>query len=169
MVRCYIALGGNIGPVLKAFAGALAELRAEKEIRVLYRSRLYISQAMLLSAQSASQPNYYNAVCAIDTTLAPFCLLQKLQAIENRYGHNRRVRWAPRTLDLDLLLYGQTCLDTETLIIPHPGLTQRAFVLLPLADIAADVAIGATGKTVQHHVARLKNPWENMIQVITLW
>lgn len=169
MAKCYIAFGGNTGAVLQAFSAALAHLCADPNTQLIARSRLYITEAMQLPTQHTHQPHYYNAVCAFHTTLTPMTLLQKLQALEDHFGHNRNMRWAPRTLDLDLLTYDAQCIQTHTLTIPHPGLTQRAFVLLPLADIAADMIIAATQQTVQQHLARMQAPYNNIIQIITLW
>jgi len=92
------------------------------------------------------QPDFVNAVAALSTSLAPQGLLQELLAIEVRHGRRRDgTHWGPRTLDLDLLLYGDTVLDTPGLILPHPGLHERAFVLYPLADIAPGLSVPGLG------------------------
>ena len=88
------------------------------------------------------QPDFINAVAALETRLTPQTLLQALLAIEVQHGRRRDgMRWGPRSLDLDLLLYGDTLLDTPGLVLPHPGMHERAFVLYPLADIAPGLSV----------------------------
>ena len=90
----------------------------------------------------ADQPDFINAVVAIDTSLGPLVLLDGLQAIENSHHRKRgAVQWGPRTLDLDLLLYGNTRIDESRLTVPHPGMHERSFVLRPLADIAPSLVL----------------------------
>ena len=94
-----------------------------------------------------SQPDYINAVAQLRTSLPPEALLDKLQSIEQQQDRVRTVRWGPRTVDLDILLYDNMLCDTERLTIPHPRMAERAFVLLPLADINRDLSL-PNGKTV---------------------
>ncbi len=94
------------------------------------------------------QPDYINAVAVLSTTLDPHRLLAELQAIEQRHNRVRKRRWGERTLDLDLLLYGDFQIVTAALTVPHPGLHERAFVLYPLAEIAPDVIIPGQGRAV---------------------
>ena len=96
-------------------------------------------------AGDATGPDYLNAVAALETGLPPSALLQALLEIERAHGRARPYRHAPRTLDLDLLLHGASRLDTPELILPHPRLHERAFVLVPLADIAPDLQIPGLG------------------------
>ena len=84
------------------------------------------------------QPDYVNAVAGFKTSLSPIDLLDALQSIENQQGRLRELRWGPRTLDLDLLLYDDQCIDSPRLVVPHYGMRERSFVLVPLSDIAAD-------------------------------
>jgi len=139
----YIGLGSNLDDpeeqVLRA-SRAVANLPESREIAF---SGLYRSDPM----GPQDQPSYINAVMALDTTLSPFELLASLQTIERDHGRVRKgVRWGPRTLDLDILLYGRACVRTESLIIPHAGLAQRPFVLYPLAEIAPpDLTIPGKG------------------------
>lgn len=92
------------------------------------------------------QPDYINAVAALETALAPLELLAALRVIEQRHGRRRDgTRWGPRTLDLDILLHGELLLDTPELMLPHPGLHERAFVLYPLMDIAPELVIPGRG------------------------
>lgn len=140
-VRAYVALGSNLGDsrgvVEQAFAG-LAGLPGCKLIR---RSALYRSAPVGVGRQ----PDFINAVVALDTTLAPTALLSALLDLEARHGRTRHVPLAARTLDLDLLLHGDTVLDTPDLQLPHPRLHLRAFVLLPLAEIAPELVIPGFG------------------------
>ncbi|MGS2724207.1 2-amino-4-hydroxy-6-hydroxymethyldihydropteridine diphosphokinase [Porticoccus sp. GXU_MW_L64] len=137
MTLAYIALGSNLSdPVQQVTQGldAIAELR---QCQLLKRSPWYRSAPL----GPSGQPDYINGVCAIDTTLEPLPLLHQLQTIENRQGRVRTERWGPRTLDLDILLYGDLSLNTPELQLPHPRMAERNFVLLPLADIAADLVM----------------------------
>jgi 2-amino-4-hydroxy-6-hydroxymethyldihydropteridine diphosphokinase len=122
---------------------AIEELGAIPDSLLIARSSLYGSKPM----GAADQPNYVNAVVAIDTVLSPQALLQVLQAIERRRGRERTgEQWGPRVLDLDLLLYGGRRIDTADLTIPHPGLHERDFVLVPLEEIAGDISIPGRGR-----------------------
>lgn len=129
-----IGLGGNLGDAPATLLRALAALRATPGIRVLACSPLYRSHAI----GPAGQPDYANAVALLATTLSPHDLLDTLQAIEQGEGRMRELRWGARTLDLDLLLYGDRVIRDERLTVPHAEMTRRKFVLQPLADIAAD-------------------------------
>lgn len=93
----------------------------------------------------ADQPDYINAVTALETHLEPYALLAELQALEALHGRNRERHWGPRTLDLDLLLYGALQLRDSRLTVPHPGLIERVFVVVPLLEIAADLVIPGVG------------------------
>ncbi len=134
MIRAYLGLGSNLEQPARQLSRALEALAA------LPRSRLACVSAVYRSAAvgPGSQPDYLNAVAGLDTALAPLALLTRLQAIELGQGRVRTVRWGPRTLDLDLLLYGQRKIDTPRLQVPHPRLAERDFVLYPLAEIAGE-------------------------------
>lgn len=143
--RAYIGLGSNLDDPVTQVTTALQELGAIADTRCIARSGLYQSTAMIAMG-AADQPDYINAVAALDTGLAPMQLLEALQAIEQRHGRTRNgEKWGPRTLDLDLLLYENRQLATEHLIIPHPGLHERNFVLYPLAELAPDIDIPGRG------------------------
>jgi len=136
MVFAYIGLGANLGQAqatLRQAADALAQTPGVEsmELSPFYRS----------APIDSSGPDYVNAVARIETTLAPLALLDALQAIENAHGRLRPYRNAPRTLDLDLLLYGSQAIDTPRLTVPHPRMHERAFVLKPLSDLAADLCL----------------------------
>jgi 2-amino-4-hydroxy-6-hydroxymethyldihydropteridine diphosphokinase len=141
MIRAYVALGSNLGdPVgtLKAAIESLAALRGSllKAVSSLYRTA---------PVGLKHQPDFINAVVALDTRLPPADLLQELFAVEAHFGRRRGVKNAPRTLDLDLLLHGDTVQDDPELTLPHPRMHERAFVLAPLAEIAPDIAIPGRG------------------------
>jgi len=128
--RAYIGLGANLGDARAALEAACAALAALPSTRWVARSGWYRSAPV-----DSSGPDYLNGVAAIDTALAPLVLLDALQAIEADHGRERPYRNAPRTLDLDLLLYGEQALDTPRLTLPHPRAHLRAFVLLPMAEL----------------------------------
>lgn len=140
--QAYVALGSNLDDPAAQVMSALGELDTLPRTRCTKRSSLYRSVPM----GPADQPDYINAVAELHTDLAPEELLDHLQAIERHHGRVRGAeRWGPRTLDLDLLLYGERVLRTERLTIPHPGLHERAFVLYPLYEIAPEVWIPQKG------------------------
>ena len=129
--RAYVALGANLGDPTRTLIHACRQIDALPTTRIAAHSSLYRSAPV-----DASGPDFLNAVVALDTGLAPLALLAQLQRIEDSSGRERPYRHAPRTLDLDLLLHGDQRLATDTLALPHPRMQQRAFVLLPLAEIA---------------------------------
>jgi 2-amino-4-hydroxy-6-hydroxymethyldihydropteridine diphosphokinase len=141
-VRAYVGIGSNLddpsSQVRRAFQ-ALATLPAG---RCMARSPLYRTAPV---GGPPGQPDYLNAVVALDTALDPDALLTALQEIESAQGRIRNVRWGPRTLDLDLLLYGALIRDDPRLTLPHPRLHERAFVLYPLYDIAPTLLLPGRG------------------------
>jgi 2-amino-4-hydroxy-6-hydroxymethyldihydropteridine diphosphokinase len=139
-VRAYVALGANLGDPAVTLHAALAGLGRLPDTTLAAQSSLYATQPV-----DAGGPDYCNAVAALDTRLGALDLFRALQDIERAHGRERSYRNAPRTLDLDLLLYGDTLMDTPELILPHPRMHLRAFVLAPLAEIAPDLAIPAHG------------------------
>jgi 2-amino-4-hydroxy-6-hydroxymethyldihydropteridine diphosphokinase len=140
--RAYVGLGANLG------ADLFATLRlAAQGLAALPGTRLVaLSGAWRSAPVDAGGPDFLNAVAALDTTLEPIPLLNALQAIEQTHGRERPYRNAPRTLDLDLLLYDDLVLDTPRLTLPHPRLGERAFVLRPLLEIAPALSHLATGE-----------------------
>ncbi len=137
----YIGLGSNLDDPRRQVTQALAELGSLPGSRLLASSSLYRTPPM----GPPGQPDYINAVAQIETALAPHALLDALQAIERAHDRVRSVRWGPRTLDLDLLLYDQQEIADERLCVPHPGLTERAFVVLPLLEIAPTLRVPGFG------------------------
>lgn len=137
-VTAYIGLGSNLEEPRAQLRRALEALGRLERSELLRSSPFYRSAPM----GPADQPDYLNAVAALRTELPPLELLDRLQAIETEQGRRRGAqRWGPRTLDLDLLLYGQERIDSPRLSVPHPGLTERSFVLVPLLDIAPDLVL----------------------------
>ena len=141
MNTAYVALGANLGNPTAAVLAAFAALANLPESRVARCSSLYRTAPVGI----LSQPDFVNAVAVLETTLAPEALLDALLDIEARFGRVRRERNGPRTLDLDLLLYDDIELDLPRLTLPHPRLHLRAFVLLPLAEVAPELAIPRRG------------------------
>jgi 2-amino-4-hydroxy-6-hydroxymethyldihydropteridine diphosphokinase len=139
-IRAYIGLGANLGDARAQVEAAIAALAATPGVRLIARSSLYRTAPV-----DAGGPDYVNAAAAIDTALEPHALLQGLQAIENRFGRERPYRNAPRTLDLDLLLYGDLQSADPVLTLPHPRLHLRAFVLRPLAELAPELQLPGLG------------------------
>ena len=138
MIRAYIAIGSNLGDPVTQTKNAIAALKQVPGVQVVAESSLYSSTPM----GPQDQPDYINAVVAIDTTLAPLALLDQTQAIELEHGRVRKAeRWGPRTLDLDIILYGNLLHDCERLTVPHYGMKVREFVLYPLAEIAPDLIL----------------------------
>ena len=135
-VSAYVGLGANLGDSRAALTAALDALGRLRETRLVVVSSFYRSAPV-----DSSGPDYLNAVAEISTQLSPHELLADLQRIELQHGRERPYRNAPRTLDLDLLLYGNQTLRTPTLTVPHPRLHERAFVLLPLVEIAPHIPI----------------------------
>ncbi|MEI6430455.1 MAG: 2-amino-4-hydroxy-6-hydroxymethyldihydropteridine diphosphokinase [Pseudanabaena sp. ELA607] len=137
---CAIALGSNLasnlGNSLDLVQAALQALGNLPTIKVMQVSRWYSTKAVTLP-HSAPQPDYVNGCAILQTSLLPHQLLAVLLEIEAQFGRQRRERWGARTLDLDLLLYDDWILNTVDLVVPHPRMVERAFVLVPLAEIAA--------------------------------
>ena len=151
----FIGLGSNLSHPRRQIARAMRALARLPQSRVVAISPNYLSAPM---GTSEAQPDYVNAVVAVRTTLAPRALLRRLQAIERRQHRRRETgdsRNAPRTLDLDLLLYGGRRIRVAHLVVPHPRMHERAFVLRPLLDIAPAASIPGHGLARRHwHAAR---------------
>lgn len=137
--RCFVGLGANLGDAPAAVLGAIDALGQLPGTTLVRASRLYRTAAWGV----AEQPDFINAVAMLDTGLEPVALLEALLQIERDAGRDRSAatRWGPRALDLDLLLYADRVIDIAGLRVPHPHLHERAFVLVPLVEIAPDVRI----------------------------
>ncbi len=140
--RAYVALGANLGDAPAAVEAAIAELGRLPSTRLAARSSLYRTAPV----GYADQPDFVNAVAALDTTLTPRALLDALLALEHARGRTRDFPNAPRTLDLDVLLYGAQAVREPGLTIPHPRMHERAFVLVPLAEIAPEIEVPGYGR-----------------------
>jgi 2-amino-4-hydroxy-6-hydroxymethyldihydropteridine diphosphokinase len=130
---CAIALGSNLGDSRSILVSAINRLQMHPQIEILAVSSWYLTKPI-----GPPQPDYLNGCVTIQTSLTPLELLRVLQAIEAEFGRVRQERWGARTLDLDLLLYETQIIDTPTLQLSHPRMVERAFVLVPLAEIAPD-------------------------------
>jgi 2-amino-4-hydroxy-6-hydroxymethyldihydropteridine diphosphokinase len=138
----YVGIGSNLDDPVAQVKEALEELDAIPDSVLVARSSLYSSKPM----GPVDQPDYVNAVAAIDTLLSPEELLKELRNIEDRQGRVRGgEKWGPRILDLDLLLYGKKQINSPELTVPHPGLHERDFVIIPLAEIGGDLNIPGYG------------------------
>lgn len=137
MTRAYIGLGSNLDNPHEQLKNAVRHLKTLPQSQLITLSSLYQSKPV----GPQNQPDYLNAVAALDTELEPLALLDALQAIENRQGRVRQEHWGARTLDLDILLFGNQVIGHERLTVPHPYLTQRPFVLMPLAQINPDLQL----------------------------
>jgi 2-amino-4-hydroxy-6-hydroxymethyldihydropteridine diphosphokinase len=142
MTLAYVGLGSNIGEPRRQLETAITELKTLSAPGAFLVSGVYRSAPV----GYRDQPDFLNAVAQVDTGLAPEALLGELQAIEARHGRERSFPGAPRTLDLDLLLYGERVVESPGLTLPHPRMHERAFVLKPLAEIAPQAVIPGRGK-----------------------
>lgn len=141
-VPAYIGLGSNLSDPIAQLRAALAALGRLPSSRLVAVSRMYRNPPM----GPADQPDYVNAVARLDTELSPRALLEALLGIEQAQGRVRDgERWGPRTLDLDLLVYGRSRLEEPGLTVPHPGLPARGFVLYPLREIAPELDVPGMG------------------------
>jgi len=151
--QVYIGLGSNQGDAIANVCRAIEELGGSNSIQLLRCSSLYRSAPV----GYLDQPDFVNAVCQVDTSLSAQELLEDLQLLEQKAGRRRDgVRWGPRVLDLDLLLYANVVLESETLVIPHPRMHERAFVLYPLQEISPGLRIPGHG-TIKELVASCKD------------
>ncbi len=144
-VTAYVGLGSNLADPRARVLGALVELARVPRTRLTGRSSLYRSAPI----GDASQPDFVNAVARLETGLAAEELLDALQALERRHGRERACPGAPRTLDLDLLLFGDTTIASRRLSVPHPRMHERLFVLLPLLELDRGAAIPGRGRAAE--------------------
>ncbi|NIK12684.1 2-amino-4-hydroxy-6-hydroxymethyldihydropteridine diphosphokinase [Alkalibacillus almallahensis] len=147
--RSYIALGSNIEPRETYLKEAIEALSQDQDVELIALSKVYQTAPVGFLDQGA----FLNMVVAVDTTYEPLELLALTQSIEESVGREKTFRNGPRQIDLDILLFAQTTLETERLTIPHPRMTERAFVLVPLSDLAKHEKIN--DKTVQSYVNEL--------------
>ncbi len=150
-MNVFIALGSNLGDREAMIRQALDALAALPETELLRASSLYDTEP----AGDVDQPNFLNAVAQLDTNLSARQLLWNLLLIEKRLGRERARRWGPRIIDLDLLLYGNELIEEDDLRVPHPEMTRRAFVLVPLVELDPTLVHPGTGGTMLSHLSRL--------------
>lgn len=150
-MTAYVGLGSNLGDREAMIRLAIDDLARLPETTLAKASSLYDTEPV----GEVDQPNFLNAVAALDTSLPARQLLWNLQLIEKRLGRVRSQKWGPRTIDLDLLLYGSLILEEPDLRVPHPELTRRSFVLVPLVEIEPMLVHPATGETLIHLLSRL--------------
>lgn len=144
-VPCWIGIGSNLDDPPRQVRSAFTELRNIRASTLVQCSKLFRTSPM----GPQDQPDYINAVVRLDTRLDARDLLNELQAIEQRAGRERAVKWGPRVLDLDLLTYGTERIREAGLEVPHPGIRHRNFVLLPLLSVAPDLEIAGIGSVKQ--------------------
>lgn len=139
-MRAYVGLGSNVGDRLGNMRGAVTALRAHDDVDILSVSSVYETDPV-----GPAQPDFLNAVVEIETDLAAEELLRVFKDIEEKLGRVTRERWGPREIDLDLLVYGDVRIETGDLVVPHPQIATRAFVLVPLVEIARALEIPGVG------------------------
>ncbi|MGG4000527.1 2-amino-4-hydroxy-6-hydroxymethyldihydropteridine diphosphokinase [Anoxybacillus kestanbolensis] len=149
----YIALGSNIGDRFEYLCKAVIALRDHTHISVLATSSIYETDPVGYVEQAC----FLNMVVKIATSLSPFALLAATMDIEKKFGRKREVHWGPRTLDLDILLYNHENIETEQLIIPHPRMFERAFVLIPLFEIDESLIIPSVQRPLRSYVEQLSD------------
>ena len=144
MTIAYLGLGSNLGPRLNLLKTAVGELASLPQTEVLSLSSLYETEPVGVK----DQPWFLNLVLVLHTAIPPEELLHRLKGIEGQMGREGGRRWGPRPIDLDILLYGDLILDSPRLVIPHPRMHQRSFVLLPLAELAPQLVHPVLGKRI---------------------
>ncbi|MCL6585023.1 MAG: 2-amino-4-hydroxy-6-hydroxymethyldihydropteridine diphosphokinase [Anoxybacillus sp.] len=149
----YIALGSNIGDRLSYLHEAVKKLAAHEQISVIDTSSIYETAPV----GYVQQDHFLNMVIHVRTSLSPFALLEATQIIEQELGRKREIRWGPRTLDLDILLYNHENIETERLTIPHPRMAERAFVLVPLFELDMDIYIPTVRRCVASLIEELSD------------
>lgn len=150
-VMAYLALGSNMGDREETLREAIRQLDGQPGIRVLRTSHVYETDPVGYVDQAA----FLNMAVAVETELSPERLLEAALSVEKKLGRVRTIRWGPRTIDIDLLLYSDDTIQTEHLMIPHPAMAERAFVLIPLRDVWEGGALPVYNQTIDHFLLPL--------------
>ena len=153
MNKVYIALGSNIAPRVDYLNRAIGAIGQVKQMSVVKQSSIYETEPVGYQDQA----KFLNQVIEVQTTYSPMELLLACQSIEKKLGRERDVRWGPRTIDLDILLYNHEDIMTNQLIVPHPRMDSRAFVLVPLAELNPELVIPTTNQTVSEQLSLIAN------------
>lgn len=160
--KAVIALGSNLGDRAKTISKAQKQIAKLRGVELIAVSKNYASEALTETGFDPDQPEFLNAVAIIETKLNPKKLLSRLNDIENKFGRIRLARWAPRTLDLDIITYGTSLVETKSLVIPHPRAHERSFVLIPWLEVEPDAVLPGFGS-----VADLAATMQDQVQVAT--
>ncbi|MEN0641676.1 2-amino-4-hydroxy-6-hydroxymethyldihydropteridine diphosphokinase [Alkalicoccobacillus gibsonii] len=153
MANVYLSLGSNMESRIGYLEKAISKLRLMKDSEVTAISSIYETDPV----GYIDQPSFLNLVVCLKTTLPPFELLAETQQIENELGRKREIRWGPRTIDLDILLYDQENMKMESLTLPHPRMWQRSFVIIPLLEVAPDLSFDVQGVTLKQVYDQLQD------------
>lgn len=153
MANVYLSLGSNMESRIGYLEKAISKLRLMKGSEVTAISSIYETDPV----GYIDQPSFLNLVVCLKTTLPPFELLAETQQIENELGRKREIRWGPRTIDLDILLYDQENMKMESLTLPHPRMWQRSFVIIPLLEVAPDLSFDVQGVTLKQVYDQLQD------------
>ncbi|WP_396266070.1 2-amino-4-hydroxy-6-hydroxymethyldihydropteridine diphosphokinase [Halobacillus salinarum] len=162
MVTAYIALGSNISKREDFLKDAVRMLTEHESIANVHTSTIYETKPVGYTEQN----DFLNMVVKVDTSLSAFALLDLCQGIEQELGRKRVVKWGPRTIDLDILLYNQENIKSEHLMIPHPSMHERAFVMVPLVDLSREVYIPTIGLTAQEALSLLA---QEEVEEVRVW
>src|SRR5699024_525354 len=162
MNKAYAALGTNIEPRLDYLERAIKLLKDNKSLKIMKESSIYETAPVGYTDQS----HFLNMVLVVETSLSAIALLDACQAIEQELGRERTIRFGPRTIDLDILVYNEDVIDTERLTVPHPRMDDRAFVLVPLAELTDKAIVNESGETVKDKVAALD---EESLREVKQW
>lgn len=161
MNQAVLSLGGNIGDREQILKDAIKEIAKLKGVELVSQSSFYESVAVTLSGEDENAPRFLNCVIKINTELEPKKLLKKLFEIENDHGRVRLERWGPRTLDIDIIVFGSEFVQTKSLQIPHPRAHQRGFVLIPWSEIDPEAVLPGHGS-----VAKLAERFRSSVQEV---
>ena len=162
MTLAVLSLGSNLGDSQKILKDAISDIKSVKEISSFKLSPFYRTKPVGFK----DQDDFINLACSFETTLKPLDLLHKMQELEQKYKRVRLFKNGPRTLDIDLITYGETVLNTSELTIPHPRMHERAFVLAPLKDIEPDLIVYPFNKSVQNLFEQLDEKEKNDVEII---